>query len=380
MRAALLAFSLPCLLVADDAALIRSSLAKLQKDPQAARADLEVDSPVDRAAMRMPLSGPGAPWRAKYLAAEWLLQAHLLRSRAQPVPAVTRERLDLEQAWKLLFIAQEESRRTIVGTSGSNLYRGSDPTARVMAAQALSNSVGQEKVPAAFTEAMQTLALEIAVRLEDPSRMILALEPVLAHPALRPRDKTFALVAAVHGGRWEAARSLCQQLSGTPGFQSLHDRALSQADAFDYTVFDTLAPEPPPAMPAVLATSTSKVGALRLRLSSAEGDPALSAKVREAYPPGWHAPEPQGSALVRRGAAARWAAPGDPFLPLTGLSSSERLFLRGYEDQPEGRRVDTLDLRPDASRPGRWVGRLSSQYPGPSGGALFQFEVELELL
>jgi len=380
MRPALLALCLSCILVADDAVLIRSSLAKLQKNPQAGLQDVEVDSPVDRAAMRMSLTGPGTPWRAKYLAAEWLLQAHLLRSKIQPVPAITRDRLDLEQAWKLITIASEESRRTIVATSGMNLYRGSDPAARVAAAQALSNSVGQEKVPAAFTEAMQTLALEIAVRLEDVQRMAQALEPVLGHPTLRPRDQSFALVAAVHGGRWEAVHSLCQQLSGTPGFQSLHARAQVLAEAFDYTVFDALKLAPPPAKPALLSASTSRVGALRLRLSSAEGDPNLSAQIRAHYPSGWQSPSLGESSLIRKGAAARWTPPGDQFLPLTGLASGERLYLRGYEDLQEGRRVDTLDLKPDAARPGCWIGRLSSQVPGPSGGALFQFDVELELM
>ncbi|GLH73213.1 hypothetical protein GETHLI_17150 [Geothrix limicola] len=370
-------------LQADESAVLRSSLAKFQADPQAALADVEPGSPVERTAMKMILTGGSSTWRTRYLAAEWLLQAHLLRSRMEPVPAVTRERQDLEQAWRLVSTALAQSRRTIVPRGGASFYRGADPVKRSEAAQALSNRVGQEHVPEEFTRTMNTLALEIAVRLEDPSRMAEALEPVLPLTDLRPRDKTFALVAATHCGRWDEARAWCRDLVGTPSFKVLHDRAQEHAASFDYTFLSLDVPAsaawPPAATTPPAVAAELPVAEVRIRLLDVQGDAASAAKIREAYPVGWSAGGPT-TPILRRGALARWQVPGAHPPTLTGACGPDRMRLLGYQDLPEGgRRLDTLDLRPDATRSGTWVGTLQSDRPSEAGPVSLRFDVELDL-
>lgn len=374
----LLLLALAPLLQADDAALLRSSLAKLQTAPQAALPDVEPDSPVDRVAMKMPLTDPRTPWRARYLAAEWLLQAHLLRRQADPIPAVARERKDLEQAWTLITLASDQSRRVIVNPLEKPLYRGSDPKLRVEAAEKLSDNAGQARVSPAFQATMDTLALEIAVRLEDADRMAKALEPILRHPQLQPRDKAFALMASAHTGRWEAARAWGRQLAGAPAFTALHDRALRLGEGFDYTVFTLPGFEPAAAVPPFLPAAAVAVKEYRIRLAGVDGGAGAEARLRDAYGTGWHASGPA-TPLQRQGALARWQAPGDGLPPLTGPHTPDRLQLVGYLDQPKGRRIDTLDLTPDAGRPGVWVGTFRSDRPSEAGRTVLRFEAELEL-
>ena len=62
-----------------------SEVAKLAKGGPAAVKEAERNGPVDTLLMRMPSAG--TPWRAKYLAAEWLLRAHLLRIQQDPALA-----------------------------------------------------------------------------------------------------------------------------------------------------------------------------------------------------------------------------------------------------------------------------------------------------
>lgn len=364
---------------ADEAMLLKSSLAKLQAKSPEAIADVEPGSPVERAAMKLTLAGPDSNWRVSYLAAEWLLQAYLLRSRLEPVPAVTRERRDLEQAWKLITVASDQSRRTIVPGAGAGFYRGSDPRARSEAARSLSNQVGQERVPAAFAQSMDTLALEIAVRLEDANLMATALEPILQHPQLQPRDKTFALMAAAHSGHWEKARTWCQQLTGTPVLKALHERAQERPDGFDYSVmaFDDLGTAPRPTAPPLAAEL--QVKEFRIRLVEVQGETAAASRIREAYATNWHSGE-SAVPILRRGALARWQAPGDHTPTLTGACDPGHMRLLGYQDLPEGgRRIDTLDLKPDGARPNTWIGTLQSDRPSGAERIRLRFEAELDL-
>jgi hypothetical protein len=377
MRAALFLLALAPLLRADDAALLRSSLATLQTGSPAARAEAGLGSPADRVAMKMSLTDPGTPWRARYLAAEWLLRAHLLRGQTDPVPAVSLERKDLLQAWRLISFAQEQSRQPLPTTHApSLLYRGHDPIARMQAAEALSNQVGLGHISPALVTAMDTLALEIAVRLEDPALMAKALDPVQRSPQLQPRDKAFALMASAHAGRGDAARTWGLQLSGAPAFTGLHDRALRLGDSFDYTIFALPGFEPAVSSGPLPPSTPLAVKDYRIRLASAEG--AAGDRIREAFGTAWHASGPA-APIQRLGALARWQAPGEGLPPLTGPATSDRIQLIGYLDLPKGRRIDTLDLKPDPARPGVWVGVLQSDRPAESGRTVLRFDAELEL-
>lgn len=360
-------------LAADDMTLIRGSLATLAKGGPAAQTEAARGGTVDTLIMRLPAAG--TPWRAKYLAAEWLLRAHLLRLQADP--GLGREAL--EKAWDLGWSARLESKDLETAPTG-DLYRGPSGAARVRAATVLSNSIQAPLRGAEQVAALDAVVLETAVRLDDPARMGLAAEAVAARKDLGDRDRTFAFLAAAHAGRWPDLLRWGGELeAGGKVLGSFHAAALARADAFDYAALlawaRLAAPAPPKVLPppAVLA-----VARFRIRLKEASGPGAE--EVRKATPEGWQESPAGAHTLARSGAVARWLRPAARPMPLCGGATETTLDLHGFQEAPGGaRRTERLTAVADPARAGWWTGTWTMESRAGGGVLKAVFDLEMEL-
>jgi hypothetical protein len=354
---------------------VRSSLAKLAKGGPEAAKEAQKGSPVDVLLMRMPAAG--TPWRAKYLAAEWLLRAHMVRLAQDPALA---GRETLEKAWDLAWTARAETGRTVVAPTGP-LYRGADQKARVASAEALSSSIQAEKQLPEQIAALDSVVLEVAMRLEDPARMGQAAALLAPRTDLSDRDRIFAFMAAAHAGRWEDVARWGKELeAGGKVLPAFHESALKEPESFDYTaLLAWVRLANPPAATALPAAQRFQIARFRLRLREASG-PGSEA-VRKAFAEGWQDSPAGEQVLVRMGAAARWQRPSNRPLPLCGGAGAATLDLYGFQEAPGGaRRTERLQAAADASRPGWWTGRLGLETRAADGGTQkADFDVELEL-
>lgn len=375
MRRAACLLLLATPLAADDMTLVRGSLAKLAKGGPAALKEAERNGPVDTLLMRMPAAG--TPWRAKYLAAEWLLRAHLLRLQQDPaLPG----REALEKAWELGWSARTESRDTVLASTGP-LYRGGDAKARMASAEALSNSIQSQKQSTEQVAALDSVVLEIAMRTEDPARMALVATALAPRKDLSDRDRVLAFQAAAHAGLWtEVARWGKELEDGGKVLPAFHSAALAQPEAFDYAALLAWVRLAGPKAAAELPPSQAfQVRHFRLRLREASG-PGSEA-VRKAYPEGWQDSPAIEQPLMRLGATAHWLRPATRPMPLCGGADATRLDLHGFQDNPSGtRRTERLQASADPARPGWWTGRWSIENRAPDGTVLkADFDAELEL-
>lgn len=364
---------------ADDMALLRGSLGELRKGSPAAAREALPGSPADQIAMRMPLADSRTPWRARYVAAEWLLLAHLRRLRMEPVPPLTRDQQDLTKAWLLIQSAFDQSRDLVPGGAGLDLYRGANPGARVSAAVALSNAVGQEKVPDGLTAAMTSLAVEISARLKNPAFMAKAAAYAALRPDLPPRDKAFALVAAAHGGDWTNAARWLRELEGNRMLAAFHQSALADPAAFDYSALGTVLPPQASQAPPLLDSARYSVKEARFKTRYVRGPEAQTAPLRAALGRDWTATGPVAHPLLRVGSTAHWLKPGAQNVPLTGPASPHRLDLGGYTEFPGGGvQTEILSLLESPDRPGFWTGTLLVRQPSAEGPLEIAFEAQLE--
>jgi hypothetical protein len=371
--AALLA-SLPPL-AANDLTILKSSLAVLRKGGPKALGEAKPGSTADTTAMKVELGQ--SRWETRLAAAEWLLLAHIQRASQNPA-ADPAQAADLNRAWLLVDAAQKGSKE-MVNTSGKlDLYRGTDASRRMASAQALSDAIQVQEVPKEYKQALLGIAIEIAVRLRDGAKMARATAG-LKEPADLPsdRDRTFALMACAHGGRFALAGRLHAALLAQGRIlPALHDAAVADPEAVDYAALgDWLATQAPAdAEPAPDARRL--IASLRLRLKEVRHtDPAQAQRIQAGFPAGWQASGPFEAPLIRQGAVAHWQKPGATPIPLVGAWTDARLSLTGYLQGPAGRRVESLDLRPDSARPGTWTGQLTAV----QGAATLVLDAELQL-
>jgi len=364
-----------------DLTLLRSSLDQLRKNSPNAARDAQPGSPADKIVTTMSLTDAATPWRARFMASEWLLLAHLRREKLVPVPEVTLEHRDLALAWTLVQNAYEQSQGVLHETKGFEVFRGEDAQKRGASTTALSQRVGVEQVPEALQAAVVSLALEVSVRLLDPEAMAKAAGYAAKRSDLNTRDKAFALMAAAHGSAWADAIRWAKELEGTKVMRAVHDAALADPGNFDYSVFAGL-PVPGKAEAGPLAGSTEfEVQDFRLRLLSVQGPEAASKALKAAFGPDWQGTGPLPTRLLRLGAAAHWQKPGKTSLPLTGFASTNRLELRGYLDlSTGGQRKETLSLSPAKGRPRIWTGRLLAEQPTVEGPLSAEFQAEVTLV
>ena len=380
MRALLIICLTGCFLQADELSLLRGSLGILRKGGVATIREASPGSPVDQIAMGLPLTDERTPWRARFIASEWLLLAHLERLKMAPIPEVTSTQRDLGQAWVLIQNAYEQSQGIVVGTRRMNLYQGSDINLRAAATRITADQVGQELIPEGLSKAMTSLALEISVRLMQPDPMAKAAAYVATRTDLSPRDTTYALMAAVHGGAWKNAIRWALELQGARIFTALHQSALANPECFDYSVFaqSAVPVEPPGTFPT--PTSRYLVKDFRLRLRGSQGSSAGGAALTAAFAGTWQGTGMLPNPLLRVGAAAHWQKPGATPVPLTGFASSSGISLCGYALLPSGgQRKESLSLAMDPDRPGTWTGRLVAEQPSAEGTFVAEFDVEMDL-
>ena len=293
--------------------LLRSSLDVLRKGGTEAAREAQPGSPADRIVTTLRQTGDArTPWRARFLAAEWLLLAHLERLRMVPVPAVAQEKQDLELAWTLVQNAYERSQGVVVDSKGLDTYRGENATLRMEATKTLSGRVGVEDVPEALRLAVVSLALEIAARRQDPVSMGKAATYASKLTNLSPRDKAFALMDATHGGAWAEAIRWARELDGSKVFRAFHQAALGDPEIFDYSVLLDLA-APKAGLPSLAAPlERREVKNLRLRRCLAElwspGHTTAPPRRRSPLAEAWAAAHPPG----RRGHDRRLRTPGIP--------------------------------------------------------------------
>ncbi len=380
MRALLILCLTGWFLQADELSLLRGSLGILRKGGPVATREATPGSPVDQIAMGLPLADDRTPWRARFIASEWLLLAHLERLKMVPIPDVTSAQRDLDQAWTLIQNAYEQSQSIVVGTRRMNLYQGSDINLRLAATRITADQVGQEMVPEGLSKAMTSLALEVSVRLMQPDRMAKAAAYVASRADLSPRDTTYALMAAAHGGAWKHAIRWALELQGSRIHTALHQSALVNPECFDYSVFaqSTVPVGPPGTFPT--PTSRYLVKDLRLRRRDTHGSAASGTALKATSGETWQGTGILPNPLLRVGSAAHWQKPGPIPIPLTGFASSSGMSLCGYALLPSGgQQKESLSLAPDPGRPGTWMGRLVIEQPSPEGPFVAEFDVEMDL-
>lgn len=374
-RALLLVTTLTTFVSASDLMILKSSLAVLRKGGPKAREEARPGSPADTAAMKTDLAL--TRWETRLAAAEWLLLAHLQRTTPNPTtdPA---QAADLNRAWLLVDAAQKGSKQ-IVNTSGKlDLYRGADASRRMASAQALSDSIQVQEVPKEYKQALSGIAIEIAVRLRDAAKMAQATAGIIEVSDIATnRDRTYALMACAHGGRFALANKLhATLLSQGRILPALHDAALADPEAVDYSAlaewFAVQAPMDATPAPDV----RGPIASLRLRLNEVRhSDPAQVQRIKAGFPEGWQASGPFESPLIRQGAVTHWQKPGATPIPMVGAWTAERITLTGYLLGSTGRRVESLDLKPNVAHPGAWTGTLTVV----QGATTLVLDAEMEL-
>jgi hypothetical protein len=375
MRATAFLLCLTPFLHADEMASLRASLAKLERGTPDFE-EIKQGSALDGFVMRMAASN--TPWRAKYLAAEWLLRAHVARARQADVKA---SRADLEKGWLLIDSAIHDSKQIVVGETGL-LYRGADAQRRQAAATALSDAIQPQEVPKDLAKALLATSIETAVRLGDPIKMSKALAPILEGKIqLADRPKTYAWMAAAHSGQWSAFRVWSDELKAQGKIlPAIHQGAVNDAEAIDYSALaeagDKLHLETPKELP----SSRSIVKELRLKLREVRAkDAATSSQVLANFPKDWQKVGPLDASLMRSGAIAHWQKPARTPIPMSGSWSADQLNLFGYVEATHGRRTELLQAKPDPARPGTWIGTLSTEQGSGSDALTLILDLELDL-
>ncbi len=362
-------------LAANDLSILKSSLAVLRKGGPKALAEAKPGSTADTTAMKVELGQ--SRWETRLAAAEWLLLAHIQRASQNPAvdPA---QAVDLNRAWLLVDSAQKGSKEMVNSSGKLNLYRGPDASRRMASAQALSDAIQVQEVPKEYKQALLGIAIEIAVRLRDAGKMARATAGLKDIAELATdRDRTYALMACMHGGRFAMAGRLLPALQAQGRIlPALHGAAVADPEAVDYSALAdwVAAQNPEEAAPGVDARSP--ITALRLRLREVRhADPAQAQRIKAGFPEGWQASGPFESPLIRQGALAHWQKPGATPIPMMGAWTDTGITLTGYLLGQAGRRVESLDLKPDPARPGAWTGTLTAV----QGGATLILDAELEL-
>lgn len=342
-------------LSAQDRALLRSAVDKLRTQ-KAGPQDIGPDAPVRRSLKGKDLSTQ--PWELLLLASEWHLRAQMLAA-GTPLPLPAPAHPDLVQAWDLLHLARQKSQQLQMNVE-RNLYRGSDAKLRAEAAAKVSDGIQVKEVRGEFRKALDWVALETAVRLQDGAKAAAALKDLASIPELSPREQGLAFMAAGYAGSWERLSTLGDVLAGTPGLMA-QLRALSAASPAmpDFTALLDLVRAD---LPAELEAEQARwaIRDLRYRFQEAQcADPAQAARMKAAYA---EAPStgPLEGPVVRTGAVLHWTKPGAAPLPMSGPAEKGRLRLQGratvVQDGVRLERVETLDLRQDPANPSRWRG------------------------
>jgi hypothetical protein len=306
-------------------ALLKKSLSELRANSPASREALLPGSQADVLAMAMPVSS--VDWKVQMMASEWLLRAHLAR-RATGKPLA--DGADLAKAWELAWAAWNNSTG---GPTQSN--RGNSPTAGGV--QDFYGTQNWKDASAEFKQALKWLLAETSNRLRDPKKMAQSLEPLDPKESFLPREGIWVMMNAFHAGRFDTAAVLYRDLvrQAPPVVTSLRDQALRSPGAFDYTVL-TKATFPVQAKIPITAMvqSTYQVRVV----DEAEVD----------APP-----------LLRLGVSGHWLRPlKGTLFPMSGAMDDKAICLFGYGAPGTPLEGVTLqvELKPDASRPNRWIG------------------------
>lgn len=357
--------------------VIKSSLDRLRKNHPGAVEDIQPDSHPRRIVLRE-LDLASTPWKVKLLAAEWLLRAHVLSTRQNPTGL--QDPVLLNRAWELAAVSRDQA--TSAGKAPRDLYRGPDPNLRVAAAQALNNSLSIDKLSKEINDLIMWLQVEISVRLNDLSKMKTALSTFSHRADMDPRAQTYAMMAAFHTGAWAMASTAGQALAVNPRIgKNIHEQAKANPQAFDYSALLLwLEQLRPAAFEGPLRLAQAQVKDCRFRLKEVAGaDKALVEQARGGISPEWKTTSEPVHALQVVGAVSHWLMPFGNQMALSGSLQGDRLSLLGYQDQPEGRCQDLLEINRQTSEPNRWRGLLTCSTP-PAKGLTYTFEVDLELV
>lgn len=387
----LLPLALTCLLSAQDNQIVFASLERLRKGDAAGAVDLEAGSVVERLILKPEMLR--ASWVVRLQGAEWLMRAYSLRqSIRRPGEgglAAQTAAPELLRAWTFVSTAETDANRAY-STQAASSQRGSISRSSVAYATTPTEASQTVRVREAAGKALDWIRLELAVLLQDPSRMKTALVHLESRTDLNTREKVFALRAAAHLGRWDLFQAWGAEL-GADTDQPSRLRARAERDWTqpDYLGLlkqareRALKPETAP-----LTTAEWPVRGMAIRLKQLRtDDPGLDDRMQAGS--AWTESGPVEVPLVRIGAVVHWLKPGTNPVPLVGTVGTEGLVLEGStEFSSAGGTIwkqERYRLAADAAVKGRWNGTLEVVQQAVEGAVApaqvfrLTFEVRLDL-
>jgi len=352
---------------------LKSSLTKLRQNHPTAAEEIRPGSSTVELIKKM---DPQQPWEVHLVMAEWFFRAHMLQSRLSD-QAVHPQQDFLNDSWTRIFIASEAA------MNGRSFLTSVAPGAIAVPGRnaVLDTSKSREDTPKEMQETITWLCAEVSVRLGDPSKMKQGLRIFELKPNKDSRTQTFAMMAALHTGKWELASQLGKGLLANPKIlAALHEQSLNNSDVFDYAALldwiDKTAPSP---FSGALEVRKIPINKFSYRCTKVEGNNPMGVDAaKEVAPSVWTTIPNNGALLSINGALAHCAKPFGHPTPLSGALTPDRLSLRGYVDQAGSRNVDSLELKADPTKRNIWVGTLTSQSSAGSG-LTFHYDVEAEL-
>ncbi len=290
---------------------------------------------------------------AYYVAANWLLAAHVLRS-ADPTLGSTDTRALLDKAWGLTY----------------EKFNGGLPTPFDDRART-------------YSAWLAGTWLRIAIASGDLTKMEAALSPLRAELIEMPQsEKVNILIAALHTGQIGKYRQYFIDLDPSKIALS-RNRALSDPNQVDYlSILSLIKKTSFPIVDAkVLENGSRRVGRYAVRLKKAEGLDQVRVEAARSVLSNWQSVDKDLLDFQLLGGVVHWYRPGKQGVALSGLRTQNTIDMAGSVRLPNGEtREESWSLKriPGTSR---WTGELIQNYrSGGDDRLTLVLETEVELL
>ena len=291
---------------------------------------------------------------ANYVAANWLLAAHLLRSADGALGSATNTRPLLDKAWGLTY----------------EKFNGGLPTPFDDRART-------------YSAWLAGTWLRIAIASGDLKRMEEALSPLREELIVMPQsEKVNIFIAALHTGQIGKYRHYFTELPSEK-FISSRTRALSDPNQVDYlSILNLIKRTSFPVIDAKqLESGPRRVGRYATRLKSAQGSDTTRVDAARRALSDWQAVDKGLLDFQLMGGVVHWFRPGKYGIPLSGIRTQDAFDMAGSVDLPNGEvRTESWSMKriPGTSR---WVGELTQNYRSGNDERLtLVLETEVELL
>lgn len=242
-----------------------------------------------------------------------------------------------------------------------------------------------EDWPEELTRRRNEIRLELAWRLMDSSKMLMALKGLQGQHHLDIREAVHGFFLSAHTGQWQQMEALGKALTSASGsLDGFHRAALDDLSIPDYESILQIVQLQKSQLPAswTLVDHQWRITNLQVKLIRTEYFDSrfkgVSAQMKADYlkmagKDGWIKRENPPTDLLQVGAVAHWSEGfGQP--PVSGFIWKDRILMRGFVsyDAPgdSGMQLQTFDMHPSQEAPNHWMGIniTEAQIPDGKGG------------